>query len=59
MSSIMFVSNEASATHCQNIAGLRGNKIVGVIAMRDIMRHLLEAIQRTSKLVGSLVVCDH
>jgi len=36
-----------------------GNKIVGVIAMRDIMRHRLEAIQRTSRLVGNLVVSDH
>ena len=36
-----------------------GDKLVGIISMRDIMVHRLDQIQRSTKLVGGLVVANH
>lgn len=47
-----------SALRIRHLPVTDGNKLVGVIAMRDIMMHRLEAIQRTSRLVGNLVVSE-
>jgi len=48
-----------SEKRIRHLPVIDGNKLVGVIAMRDIMRHRLEAIQRTSRLVGNLVASEH
>jgi len=48
-----------SEKRIRHLPVIDGNKLVGIIAMRDIMRHRLDAIQRTSRLVGNLVVSEH
>jgi len=48
-----------SALRVRHLPVTDGNKLVGVIAMRDIIGHRLEAIQRTSRLVGNLVAPEH
>jgi CBS domain-containing protein len=46
-----------SALRIRHLPVTDGNKLVGVIAMRDIMMHRLEAMHHTSRKVGNLVVC--
>jgi CBS domain-containing protein len=36
-----------------------GDRLMGIISMRDIMAHRLGQIQRSTKMVGGLVVANH
>jgi CBS domain-containing protein len=54
--SLAEVANVMSERHIRHLPVIDGDRLTGIIGMRDVLMHRLEEMQRVTRLLGSFVV---